>query len=172
MAPTPLDELFAELIARVFAGQLHVRERPLLRYLVGLLSRFAHRDELYAVRDAAGRPLEEVAAMLQEGDVLLAARSFERERQVHKQVGDFTLFVTGLWPERPALIRQSGRADALLDYSRCGKESYYLASTFEQEPYRDEAPVLRQLSAEYEICQFGLRLVRAELDRLGRPAAH
>ena len=46
-----------------------------------------------------------------------------------------------------------------------GKRSYYIASTFEDEPYRDEAPVLRRLSEEFELCAYGLNRVREELER-------
>jgi hypothetical protein len=37
--------------------------------------------------------------MLIESNPLLAARSFDREREVWKHVGDFTLFFTGLFPD-------------------------------------------------------------------------
>jgi hypothetical protein len=164
---TVLHPLFEELVARTFGRSLGLDDPRLVGYLASLLARFAHRDRLYAVRDASGRPLQDVAAMLMEGEVLLGAASFDREREVHKHVGDFTLFVTGVWPEWHRRIRRTGGADALLDYRMTGKQSYYIASTFDHGPYRDEAPVLRRLSAEYEVCEFGLSLVRAELDRLG-----
>ncbi len=165
---TMLDILFGELVGRVFAGQLQIRDGRLLRYLAGMLAEFAHRDRLYRIRDAAARPVEEVGRMLAEGDLLLAAQSFDREREVHKHVGDFTLFVSGLWPEWYESVTRRGGIDALLDYAAAGKRSYWLAAQFVHPPYEDEAPVLARLSNEYELCQFGLRLVRDEMDRLGR----
>ena len=41
-----------------------------------------------------------------------------------------------------------------------GKRSYYLASTFDEKPYDREAPILRRLSEEFELCTFGLSRVR------------
>lgn len=164
---TLLHELFDELVGRVFGRQLHLRDPRLLRYLADLLAEFAHRDRLYQLRNAQQQPLEQVAEMLLEGDVLLHATSFDRERAVHKHVGDYTLFVTGLWPEWHARLRRR-TADALLDYSATGRRSYYIASTFRQEPYGDEAPILRRLSEEFTVMQFGLTQVRQALDELGR----
>ncbi|NUP99660.1 MAG: hypothetical protein HUU35_07390 [Armatimonadetes bacterium] len=165
---TPLEDLFRELVWQVFAGPLQTRDHALLLYLAAMLAEFAHRDRLYRLRDARQRPLEQVAAMLREGDLLLDAGSLDREWQVHKHIGDFTLFVTGIWPEWHARLGRSGQADALLDYPATGRHSYYVASTFQHGPYRAAAPVLRRLSEDYELCRFGLNLVRAELDRLGQ----
>src|SRR5437899_6632116 len=47
----------------------------------------------------AGRRLEDVGEMLIESNPLLGAASFGREREVRKHVGDYTLFLTGLFPE-------------------------------------------------------------------------
>ena len=63
-------------------------------------------------------------------------------------------------------MRSTGRKDELVDYSRQGRESYYIASTFDEEPYSDEAPVLRRLSQDFDLFQFGLNRVRRELDKL------
>ena len=165
---TMLDMLFGELIGRVFVHQLQIRDVRLLRYLAGMLAEFAHRDRLYRLKNAQAQPLEEVGRMLTEGDVLLDAQSFDREREVHKHVGDYTLFVTGLWPEWHESLKRNGSLDALLDYAATGKRSYWLAAQFRHEPYTDEAPVLARLADEYDLCQFGLRLVRDEMDRLGK----
>ena len=48
------------------------------------------------IGSSRGRRVWQVAERLVEGDVLLNATSFEREREVHKHIGDFTLFWTGL----------------------------------------------------------------------------
>ena len=59
-----------------------------------------------------------------------------------------------------------GEAPArLVEYQRQGKRSYLMASTYEGE----EAPVLRRLSAEFELCAFGLSRVRREWERLEPP---
>lgn len=168
---TMLDLLFGELVGRVFTSQLQIRDVRLLRYLAGMLAEFAHRDRLYRIRNTCTQPVEEVGRMLAEGDVLLEAQSFDREREVHKHVGDYTLFISGLWPEWHDSLTRRGGIDALLNYAETGKRSYWLAAQFRHAPYEDEAPVLARLSNEYELCQFGLRLVRDEMDRLGQSPA-
>jgi hypothetical protein len=41
-----------------------------------------------------------------------------------------------------------------------------LASQFEDDPYREEAAVLRRLSDEFELCAYGLHEVRREWERV------
>src|SRR4051812_48397808 len=80
-ADHPLRQLFAALVQRTFMSQLGVHNPGVPEYVAGLLVHFVHRDNVYRVRDAFGRQLEEVAEMMMEGDVRLNASSFERERE-------------------------------------------------------------------------------------------
>jgi hypothetical protein len=84
---------------------------------------------------------------------------------VRKHVGDYTLFMTGLFPESVARVRQAARLrlDAFVDFVRAGKESYAIVSSFDQFEYRDEAPLFRRLSENFELCVFGLNLVKQDL---------
>jgi hypothetical protein len=86
----------------------------------------------------------------------------ERRRECHRHVGDFTLFWTGVYPEALGHRRMRESADGLVDFQRQGKHSYYVASTYGT----DEAPVLRRLSAEFELCALGLARVRREWEAL------
>ena len=70
------------------------------------------------------------------------------------------IHVDALYRLRPALSR-----DHFIDYCAQGKRSYYIASTFRDDPYRDEAPVLQRLSEEFELCAYGLNRVRREWER-------
>ena len=72
----------------------------------------------------------------------------------------------------PTILYYFESKDRLLDYTAQGKRSYYLASTFEQEPYREEAPVLRRLSSEFELCAYGLNQVRREWEKQRGPTIH
>ena len=165
----PIRALFQSLVARTFHGQVGLADPELSRYVSDVLVDFIHRDSIYRIRDARGRPLEEVAEMMLEGDVSLNATSFDREREVHKHIGDFTLFWTGVYPEMLRYLRCSTRRDHLIDYVEQGRKSYHIASTFQFCAYADEAPVLRQLSDQFETCMVGLHLVRRELDAYGSP---
>ena len=90
-------------------------------------------------------------------------------REVHRHIGDFTLFWTGVYPEMVNRLRTALSRDHFIDYCEQGKRSYYIASTFEDDAYRDEVPVLRRLSEDFELCAYGLNQVRREWER-GQPA--
>lgn len=168
-AEHPLRQLFSALVQRTFMQQLGVHEPGVPEYVSGLLVQFIHRDTIFRLRDARGNTLEEVAEMLLEGDVRLNATSFDREREVHKHIGDFTLFWTGVYPEMLRALRAPHRGDHLIDYVQQGRASYRIASTFTHGPYGQEASVLRAISDEFELCMLGLNMVRRELDAAGDP---
>ena len=165
----PLRELFSELVRETFQSQLQVNEPGVPEYVANVLVDFTHRDRVFALRDARGRQLEEVAEMMMEGDVSLNAASFEREREVHKHIGDFTLFWSGVYPEMLRYFRAATRRDHLLDYVEQGRKSYSIAATFDYGAYEQEAQVLKRLSERFELCMFGLNMVRRELDGLRDP---
>ena len=106
--------------------------------------------------------------MLIESNPLLDAASFDREREVRKHIGDFTLFFTGLFPEAVASLPRLRplSLDTFVDYMAAGKESYAVVAAFNVFEYRDEAPLFRRLSDRFEQCVFGLNLVKRELEQL------
>jgi hypothetical protein len=159
----PLRRMFSGLTEHTFLTALGLADPPLTDYLSELLSRFIAMDALYRLRDATGRRLEEVAAMMIEAEAMPAAGRTRRE--VHRHIGDFTLFWTGVYPEALEKLRNQLSRDSFIDYCEQGKRSYWIASTFEEEPYQAEAPVLRRLSEEFELVAFGLNQVRREWER-------
>jgi hypothetical protein len=164
----PLRRLFAGFTEHTFFT-LGVGDPRLVDYLAELLARFIHVDALYRLRNAKGRRLEEVA------DMMLEAQSLPPEgrtrREVHRHIGDFTLFWTGVYPEALERLQSALRKDHFIDYCEQGKRAYYIASTFADEPYQDKAPVLRRLSEEFELCAYGLNQVRREWEQSQPDAA-
>jgi hypothetical protein len=163
----PLRRFLADLVWRRFREGAGIRDPRVSDYVAGVLTDFVHVDNLYGIRNAAGRRLEEVAEMLVESNPLLDAPTFEREREVRKHIGDFTLFFAGLFPESLSsrMLRRRMRLDAFVDYVRTGKESYAIVSAFDYFPYREEAPLFRRLSQDFELCVYGLNLVKQDLER-------
>src|SRR5690349_1641252 len=145
----PLRRLFAGITEHTFINVVGMADPQLVDYLSSLLSRFVHVDAIHRLRDARGRRLEEVADMMLEAEALPPEGRTRRE--VHRHIGDFTLFWTGVYPEALRRLRSALTKDQFIDYCEQGKRSYYIASTFEEGPYRDEAPVLRRLSLEFEL---------------------
>ena len=163
-----LQELFGELVERAFALSLRWDDRQVMRYLTRLLTEFAHIDSLYRLRDLNGRPLREVAEMLYYADVRLGAQSFYQEREVHRHIGDFTLFWTGVYPEALPRLRASLRKDHLIDYVQQGKQSYRLVSLFDIGEWREEAPMFRRLSENFEVAMQGLHAVRQMWEQMAQ----
>jgi hypothetical protein len=166
----PLRRLFAGLTEQTFNATLGVADPPLTDYLSALLSRFVHIDAVYRLKNVQGRPLEEVAEMMIEAEAM--PQEGRTAREVYRHIGDFTLFWTGVYPEALRRLRRALSKDHLIDYTEQGKRSYYIASTFEQEPYREDAPVLRRLSSEFELCAYGLNQVRREWEKHRGPTLH
>ncbi len=167
----PLRHFFTDIVRRRFEADARLPDPRLAAYVSGVLVDFTHVDNLYRVRNARGRRLEDVGEMLLESNPLLGeVGSFDREREVRKHVGDYVLFMTGLFPE--SLSGQQRfremRLDVFVDYMKAGKESYKVVSAFDQFEYRDEAPLFRKLAENFELCVFGLNLVKQDLERLQR----
>jgi len=159
----PLRRLFAGVTEQTFMTTLGITDTQLIDYLSLLLSRFIHMDALHRLRDAQGKRLQDVVDMLLEAEALPAEGRTRRE--YHRHIGDFALFWSGLFPDGQRRLKSLLSKDHLIDYTAQGKRSYFIASTFEDDPYRDEAPVLRRLSEDFELCAYGLNRVRAELEK-------
>jgi hypothetical protein len=156
--------MFAGLTEQTFIDTLGVADPHLTDYLSALLSRFTHMDAIYRLSSVKGRRLEEVAEMMIEAEAMPPEGRTRRE--IYRHIGDFTLFWTGVYPEALNRLRSILSKDHFIDYCSQGKRSYYIASTFEEPPYEDEAPVLRRLSEDFELCAYGLHQVRRQWERL------
>src|ERR1051325_1374512 len=131
-ADHPLRRYFSGLAEQTFITDLGLADPPLIDYLSLLLSRFIPVVALRGLAVGTGRALPEVA------DMLLEAEAYPKEgrpsREVHRHIGDYTLFWTGLYPEALRRLRTALRKDHFIDYCEQGKRSYYIASTFADDP--------------------------------------
>ena len=162
--PDSLRDMFAACTEYTFQVDLGIADTRLTDYLTDLLLRFTRFDAIFRFRNTIGRRLEDVAEMMLEAE----QRQGKPRREIYRHIGDFTLFWTGVYPEALTHLQAPDHRDHLLDYLEQGKRSYFLASMYQEDPYRDEAPILRQLSEEFELCCVGLRRARQEWER---PAA-
>jgi len=169
----PLENLFVELVGRHFAEEIGIRDPQVVGYVANLLTEFCDAEQLYRVRNAAGRPLNDVGEMLLESvPVYGPAPSFDRERQVRKHIGDYTLFFAGMFPESINHYRlRRERVENFVEWVKAGKESYYIVSKFECFEYAKVAPMFAQLSKRFEECVYGLNLVKTELEVMQHPIA-
>jgi hypothetical protein len=168
----PLRHLFGSLAERVFAEKLGWADFNVTGYLSTLLVDFTHVDHVYRLRNSRGESVQAVVEMLYESEVTHEASSFERERDVHQHIGDFTLFMAGLFPEYLKRIKTAGliyHKDFLVDYIKTGKRSYRMVADFGDSPDDHDtrnSPLFRKLAENFELCVLGLGYIRGDLDRM------
>ena len=169
----PLHQLFVELVGRHYAQEIGIRDPQVIGYVAHLLAEFCDAEQLMKIRTASGRPLNDVGEMLIESDPIYGpAPSFDRERQVRKHIGDYTLFFAGMFPESINHYRlRRQRVENFVEWVKAGKESYYIVSKFEHFEYAKVAPLFAQLSRKFEDCVYGLNLVKNELEVMQHPIA-
>ncbi len=163
----PLRKLFRNAIEYGF--QLNTVEKTEVAYYIEeqILCEFINAANLFKIRDAEGNGLDDIADMLAEGSVLMNAQSFDREFQVHKHIGDYTLFMLGMFPT--ALCNRRGKefvlgnivvpGASLLDhYLLQGQRSYRIAAEF------TDKELFTELSSNFESYQSVIELVRTYLE--------
>jgi hypothetical protein len=125
-SPT-LQQFFRHQVQHGF--QAHgIAEPATVDYVSEVLSRFADTRALYALHDTDGRPLEHVI------DFLCAAEAQQRDsaraRTLLRHLGEYTLFMSGLFRER--LVRRGE-----LDYYQAqGASAYWRCAAAEPHPAR------------------------------------
>jgi hypothetical protein len=146
VAPS-LKRFFDRLVRRSL-DDLRLSGGPVADYLAGLLARFARTDELYPLRGAAGQPIETVVEMLLE---VQRAWSFEdaqfdpfRERALRQHIGDYTLFMIGIFREHVERRASTGF------YVREGKRAYQVVADFDRSAIKPEARLFAGLAAHFE----------------------
>lgn len=156
----PLRRLFKGLVENAFCTEVGLCDPALTDYLIDLLVNFVRLDELYALRDAAGRRLDQVGDMLASLTCGTDGAREEDELLVYRHIGDFALFWSGVYPEHLRHSRGIAFKDRLLDYVQQGKRSYGIASRLADENASPPASLFGRLSSEFEFCCHGLGLVR------------
>ncbi len=167
----PLQQLFLDLVGRHYAAEIGIRDPQIVAYVSHLLSEFCEADQVFKIHDVSNRPLSDVGEMLIESDPVYGpAPSFDRERQVRKHIGDYTLFLAGMFPESINRFRlRHQRLENFVEWVKAGKESYYIVSKFEHFEYAKVAPLFASLARNFEGCVYGLNMVKNDLAEMQHP---
>lgn len=158
-APPPkrsaLDRFLSGISESVFLGKLGVADMQLIDYLSDMLLRFVRSDAMLRVRKGTGEPVTEVYQMFLEGQQRIGLA----RREVHRHIGDFTLFWSGMYPES---LRRHARNeyDGFSNYCEQGKRAYAIAAEIEGGDQRPSCELLHRLSAQFDLCAYGLREIR------------
>ena len=146
----PLRHLFRNLTEASFEQVGHT-DPELAVYVTGLLVDFAHVDNLYRVRDAKGQRLEYLV------DFQLESQRSDKAhaRATQKHLGDYALFIVGMFPESLRRRRRPISADY---YVAQGKQAYMTVSTMDGP--RPTAALFRKLAAHFETCVYALNIAQ------------
>ena len=162
-----LRELFRGLVEQTFFAEIGICEPALTDYLTGMLTGFVHVDHIYRMRAIDGQAIRDISRLQAAADLTEAASETERTRVIHRYIGDFTLFWTGMYPETLRPRRQWG-IDRLREYTLQGQRGYEIASELSDIDDVPPAELLHELSEQFDCCVHGLHLVRQSWDRLAR----
>jgi hypothetical protein len=100
---------FFDRAVRASFRDLALHDDAAAGYLADLLARFARTEQLFP-RGITGQRLETVVDLLLETQALWQAGSFapEHEVTVRRHIGDYTLFMTGVFRERVERLASTG----------------------------------------------------------------
>jgi hypothetical protein len=154
-----LERFFTGLSEYAFYSQLGVTDTELVSYVSRLLIRFTKTDALHRIRQLNGKRATEVVTMMTEAQNRVGIA----RREVHRHIGDFTLFWTGLYPESLRGMQAANKSDQFFSYCYEGKKAYEIASEIETD---DDSvatnDLLHRLSDQFEMCAYGLREIRRQ----------
>ncbi|MFZ0394811.1 MAG: hypothetical protein WAL73_13205, partial [Terracidiphilus sp.] len=123
----PLEQFFRQAVRNSYEGKLGLNDPDVTSYVAHVLCEFSRSDKLYKVRDELGRPVADLEAMMAAADpVNGTAPSFDAERMIRKHIGDYALFVAGMYPEAAGARRCRRPHPSLQELVHAGKESYYI----------------------------------------------
>ena len=148
----PIRVLFQQLTERGMS-QLNFHDPDTIQYITNLLTEFVQMENMYRIKDDAGRSVQYLFDMLAQAS---SEMSPSRRRDYYKHVGDLTLFNLGLFPESLTYGHRTVSPDY---YAKTGRRSYTIVA--EMESYSPRATtVYRKLSEQFEQCVVGLNWVK------------
>jgi len=149
-----LQSFFLSLTRQSF-GQLGINDPPVVEYVADVLTIFARSDSLYRIRSRAGNKLDGVVEIL--GEIrprTVRESSLLRERAMRKYLGDYTLFMSGIF-------RSYIEGRGFLDYYLTeGRRSYWTVSELDLSLYRTGFLLFQELSKKFEYYSGALDYMR------------
>jgi hypothetical protein len=139
-----LHDFFSNVIRQSF-WQLGINDATVVGYVADVLTDFAKSDNLYRMRASGGRKVESVVEMLADRSSEAADESqILRERSVRKYVGDYALFMSGIFR---SYVEGRGY---LQYYISEGSRSYWTVSELDLSLYRTGFILFQELSKKFE----------------------
>ncbi|MBE3602252.1 hypothetical protein IMX07_01280 [bacterium] len=138
-----LKGFFLTLVRKSF-DQLGIHDRPVVEYVATMLAEFSRSDRWLALRGAEGRRLTSVVEAMLAAAAPNAGARIAGERELRKYVGDYTLFMSGLFRR---YVERGGYLDY---YFAEGARSYHAVSELDVALYNPGFLMFEELSRRFE----------------------
>ena len=139
-----LQGFFLDMTQQCF-GELGIRDAEVTGYVADVLTEFARSDRLYRVRSRKNQRLDSVVEMLAEEEATLSRENpLIQERRQRKYLGDYTLFMSGIFRSH---VERGGYLDY---YLKEGSRSYLKVSEVDLSLYRTGFLLFQELSEKFE----------------------
>ena len=148
-----LNHFFHEMTRRSF-WQLGINDATVARYVADVLTDFASTNNLYRIHSQAGKKLDSVVEMLNETSDPAGENSVIQERELRKYLGDYTLFMSGVFRTH---VEKSGYLGYYLEQ---GRRSYWTVSELDLSLYRTGFILFQELSKKFEYYSGALDYMR------------
>jgi hypothetical protein len=154
VADGKLQAFFLNVVRQSF-WQLGIYDATVANYVADVLVDFARADKLYPLRSPNGKKIESIVEMLASKPAPVAdGNDLLRERSLRKYVGDYALFMSGMFRTHVA-----GRG--FLDYYIAeGSRSYWTVSELDLSLYRAGFALYQELSRKFEYYSGALDFTR------------
>jgi hypothetical protein len=151
---TRLHEFFLHIARKSFCD-LGVDDEAIVGYVAGLMTEFASASRLYALRASRRHDIDSALRILIATSQLpQTEQDIKREREMRRYVGDYTLFMSGLFR------RHVEKTGALGYYLEEGRRSYWAVSELDLTMFRTGFLLFQQLSTNFEYYSGALDYMR------------
>jgi|SRR5262245_12979881 len=135
--------------------QLGIHDATVAGYVADVLTEFARTENLYKIRARNGRKVDNVVEMItQQASPLADESDVLRERSRRKYVGDYALFMSGIFRQ---YVEGKG---SLGYYLQEGSRSYWTVSELDLSLYRTGYFLFQELANKFEYYSGALDYVR------------
>lgn len=138
-----LKGFFLTMVRKSF-DQLGIYDRPVAEYVATILAEFSRSDRWLALRGADGRRLTGVVETMLAAVASNPGAPAAGERELRKYVGDYTLFMSGLFRRH---VERGGYLDY---YFAEGARSYRAVSELDVALYNPGFLMFEELSRRFE----------------------
>ncbi|MCH7518622.1 MAG: hypothetical protein IH964_06295 [Candidatus Dadabacteria bacterium] len=149
--PTSIKSYFSKIVNMSFFDLGKERDDKGAMYLTDMLTEFARTEKLYKLTDSDGRKVQTIVGMLIENQ---KNTSENTERELRKYVGDFSLFMSGMFRE------YVDKNSYLSYYVNEGMKSYFVVSRLDLEMGKGDPVIFSKLSRDFKFYSGALNYMR------------